>query len=114
MRTITAAVFAAIITALSVAPASAHQPYGGCDEAWQAPTSDGAKHCRSHGWTVRSRVVIGPSGWVHVNRLPACKYEDSVGCYWNAATMGNGDGRSFVTLGTWEKHRRVFVITRSL
>ena len=28
------------------------QPYGGCDEAWQAPRSDGAQWCRDHGYAV--------------------------------------------------------------
>lgn len=27
--------------------------------------------------------------------LPPCPTEDSVGCYWDAPTMGNGDGRSY-------------------
>lgn len=30
--------------------------------------------------------------------LPACIDEDSDNCYWDAATMGNGKGDSFVTL----------------
>jgi len=28
-------------------------------------------------------------------RLPACPTEDSVSCHWDAATQGNGVGRSF-------------------
>lgn len=28
------------------------QPYGGCDEAWQAPHSKGARECRLHGFEV--------------------------------------------------------------
>ena len=27
--------------------------------------------------------------------LPACEQEDSVSCYWDAHTRGNGQGRSF-------------------
>lgn len=30
--------------------------------------------------------------------LPPCAVEDADNCYWDAATMGNGTGRSFVTL----------------
>ena len=30
--------------------------------------------------------------------LRKCKYEDSPHCYWNAGTMGNGKGKSFVSL----------------
>jgi len=32
------------------------QPYGGCDEAWQAPYSEGADWCRDHGWTIAHPV----------------------------------------------------------
>jgi hypothetical protein len=27
-----------------------------------------------------------------------CQYEDSVGCYWDARTMGNGEGHSFYAI----------------
>lgn len=27
--------------------------------------------------------------------LPPCESEDSVSCYWDASTRGNGQGRSF-------------------
>lgn len=29
-------------------PAALIEPYGGCDEAWQAPKSEGAQWCRDH------------------------------------------------------------------
>lgn len=49
---ITLASFASALVVLVPQPTSAHEPYGGCDEAWQAPTSEGARHCRErHGWT---------------------------------------------------------------
>lgn len=28
--------------------------------------------------------------------LPPCPTEDSVSCYWDASTRGNGEGRSFI------------------
>jgi hypothetical protein len=31
--------------------------------------------------------------------IPPCATEDSHDCYWDAATMGNGHGRSFVAIG---------------
>lgn len=93
-----------------VQQADAHQPYGGCDEAWQAPRSAGAAHCRSHGWVVRPRVVIGPKGWVQANRLPALSSDEpNFPGYWDAKRMGNGEGRSFVVVGTWENHRLIYV-----
>lgn len=30
--------------------------------------------------------------------LPPCETEDSSWCYWDAATRGNGEGRSFIAL----------------
>lgn len=116
MRTIVAAVAAAIIATLFTAvPALADQPYGGCKEAWQAPRSEGAKHCRSHGWLIRPRVVVGPQGWVHHNRLSWCEYEDSSACWWNARIMGNGRGHSFVTVRRGPERNVIrFVRHRSL
>lgn len=103
---------AASVLAVSVlhSPAAAHQPYGGCDEAWQAPRSAGADHCRDHGWTVRPRVVISPRGWVRAIRLPQCRAEDDFRpCYWDASARGNGEGRSYVVVGTWQRHRVIYV-----
>lgn len=34
-----------------------------------------------------------------MSTLPPCEYEDSADCYWNAGSMGNGDGISFIDLG---------------
>lgn len=36
--------------------------------------------------------------WGFINIQP-CQYEDSSNCYWDAKTMGNGQGRSFVDIG---------------
>ena len=30
--------------------------------------------------------------------LPACEFEDSTNCVWNADSQGNGQGRSFINL----------------
>ena len=30
--------------------------------------------------------------------MPACAYEDETNCGWNAATQGNGQGVSFVSI----------------
>jgi len=30
--------------------------------------------------------------------LPPCATEDSVNCYWNATSQGNGEGESFIAL----------------
>lgn len=40
---------------------------------------------------------IGDPAFPDVTLTP-CATEDSSDCYWNAATMGNGEGRSFVNL----------------
>jgi len=34
--------------------------------------------------------------------LPDCEFEDSANCHWNAETMGNGYGDSFVRLGAYQ------------
>jgi hypothetical protein len=74
------------------------QPYGGCDEAWQAPSSAGADECRAHGWTIRARLVVGPRGVVRMSALPHCRNEDGSGqrsaCSWNFHDgQRDGDGR---------------------
>jgi hypothetical protein len=94
---------------LSPGRAYSAEPYGGCDEAWQAPHSEGADWCREHGWTVRSRFVIGPKGWLRANRLPDCRQEDSLNCWWDAKARGNGKGRSFVIVGT-EDHDALWYV----
>lgn len=33
--------------------------------------------------------------WPSTPALPPCPTEDSVSCYWDATTMGNGQGRSY-------------------
>ena len=85
----------------------AAEPYGGCDEAWQAPHSQGADDCRALGWTVRPRFVLSPKDRVKYLDLRPCEQEDSDGpCYWNAQTMGNGEGDSFIIRGERDgKHR---------
>lgn len=35
---------------------------------------------------------------VERDSLPACATEDSDNCYWDAQTMGNGQGRSFYVI----------------
>lgn len=85
---------------LTLPAAEASQPYGGCEEAWQAPHSAGADQCRSHGWTVRSRMVLDPRNRVHaLVGLAECRTEDQrSACYWKAECRGNGRGDSFVRL----------------
>jgi hypothetical protein len=81
-------------------------PYGGCAEAWQAPRSEGARWCRSHGWLVGARYVVSPRKVLRFYHLPPCRYEDGSGqplrggnrnCGWNV-TEGDGNGRGLVYL----------------
>jgi len=104
--------------------ADASQPYGGCDEAWQAPHSVGAKWCRSHGWIVRPRIVVGPHGHVRFRTMPKCITEDgsylrrngTVGyqrhCFWNARTMGNGRGSSYILDRVHPSHMTITFLHR--
>jgi hypothetical protein len=53
----------------------------------------------AHGGAPRCTDAIADAGGVCWGEpLPACQTEDSDNCYWDAATMGNGRGRSFVTV----------------
>lgn len=91
------AVVALVLAGGLVVKADAAQPYGGCDEAWRYPHSQGAAECRRAGWTIRPHFTIDPTNRLRSTDLPACRYEDSHGCYWNARKRGNGRGDSFVT-----------------
>lgn len=93
-----------LISSARTMPVSA--PYGGCAEAWQAPRSEGARYCRSHGWLVGARYVVSPRKVLRMYDLPSCRYEDGSGqpkvsgnrnCGWNV-TEGDGNGRGEVYL----------------
>jgi len=40
-------------------------------------------------------AIADAGGICYGEPLPPCPTEDSVGCYWDAQTMGNGTGRSY-------------------
>ena len=92
-------------------------PYGGCDEAWQAPHSLGAQDCRDMGWTIRPRLLVNPRGLVIMSRLPHCTFEDAssgpVPCSYNFGrpTDGFGGGLSFWVTGTNHHNRTHYVWT---
>lgn len=87
-----------LIWGLLAPPAQAWtEPYGGCDEGWQAPHSVGADQCRDHGWIVRHRLVIDPHKVLRYTSLPACYTDDGTGryCTWRASEQGNHRGYSY-------------------
>lgn len=52
-----------------------------------------------HGDAPRCTDLIADAGGVCWGEpLPPCAMEDSDNCYWDAATMGNGIGRSFIVV----------------
>jgi hypothetical protein len=56
-----------------------------------------AVHADPYGDTPRCTDLIADQGGIcHGEPLPPCPTEDSSDCYWDAATMGNGQGRSFI------------------
>jgi len=82
------------VLGLLVAQRASAVPYGGCDEAWQAPHSAGARWCRARGWVVMRRLVVSPRAVVRYSSLPHCPWEDggeNQPCSWN---FGPGDGNS--------------------
>lgn len=91
------------------ATTSAVQPYGGCDEAWQAPRSEGAAECRTRGWLIRSGYVVSPRSVLRYYNLPFCRNEDGSGqrqaCGWNV-TEGDGDGHGRVYLSVPSRGHR--------
>lgn len=62
------------------------------------------------------KIAAFQSLWFTVNlgilalyiSLNPCPYEDSKNCYWNAETMGNGQGQSFVTIGNIDIYFRTY------
>jgi hypothetical protein len=94
---------------------AATQPYGGCDEAWQAPHSAGAQDCRNAGWTIRKRLVVNPHGVVRMSTLPHCLEEDGSGqrsaCTWNVGPRQDGNG---IGLAYWlDRHDRTHYVWNS-
>lgn len=90
IRTLTAVTLVAAGMVTTAPAASSHQPYGGCQEAWQAPDSEAAAHCEVHGFVIRADSVV--RDW------KPCTHEDGSGmvrCIWDARHMGNGHGLSF-------------------
>lgn len=90
------------------------QPYGGCDEAWQAPRSAGAQACRDHGWTVTSHLVLSQHKVVRWSNLESCRFEDGSGrqqfpCSWNFPPGGGHDGASYYLTGNIDHHHAHFV-----
>jgi hypothetical protein len=80
-----------------------------CDEAWQAPDSEGADNCRLRGWTVRRDFILTPANTVAYLRLNPCVEEESDGpCFWNAERQGNGTGTSFIIKGQRDGKHRVW------
>jgi hypothetical protein len=98
----TLATAATLLVTATPAQADWQQPYGGCDEAWQAPRSAGAQACRDHGWIVRSRIVVNPHGRVVAHSMPSCLTEDRGRfCSWNINPGdGNGQGQAFYRDGS--------------
>lgn len=69
-----AATAAVAATLLVNSPAvAAPQPYGGCDEAWQAPKSAGAQECRDLGYTVHRKFVLNPARVPVAWRVDSCR-----------------------------------------
>ena len=97
----TAAVVVLAGSPARAATSGATEPYGGCDEAWQAPRSPGAELCRALGYSVSARFVLSPRGVVLHSSLPHCRFEDGSGgrrpCTWNVGprTDGNGVGLAY-------------------
>lgn len=78
-----------------------------CHAAYIAPHSQPARDCRRQGWSVMAHLSVSPDDRAFTDWEP-CAAEDSRRCYWNARTMGNGRGHSFVDAG----HNGTFYVHR--
>lgn len=108
-----AAVLCGIVSVVALSASESHateqattEPYGGCDEAWQYPQTQGADDCRALGWIVSRRLVVTDRGIVMYSTLPHCRQEDGSGqrnqrCTWNIGPTIDGDGRG---LAYWFGH----------
>jgi hypothetical protein len=92
------------------APASVETPVTAPEASTEAPSlPEGTLECGEDGIATDSDPVHG--NWAYCEpalaglegqTLYPCPVEDAPNCYWDAATMGNGTGRSFVNIdGTY-------------
>lgn len=49
--------------------------------------------CEEVAWMMEPHVSAAS---LYCEELPPCKTEDSTECFWDAQTMGNGTGQSFI------------------
>jgi hypothetical protein len=77
---------AALIFTVGACLPDEDDPYNGVPQCTDA-IADAGGIC--HGEPIPNHPTI---------TLIPCPTEDSADCYWNAATMGNGQGRSFVNI----------------
>ena len=60
------------------------------------PGTDLAATCEGEGWVIRKGFAITPRDVAKRVTLSPCVLEDDARCYWDADTMGNGEGHDFV------------------
>lgn len=88
-----------------------------CIAAHRTPHSRLAAACRSRGWVVRPRLVVGPRGVVRYSHLPHCRYEDGSGqrsaCSWNFTGddyFGGVDGNGYGLVLWNDRHDRAHYV----
>lgn len=98
----------AVAAMIGLTTTQAHANPAPCVTAHTHLHSETAALCREDGWTVRAHLVINPRNIVRWTSFPKCRQEDSPNCRWNARTMGNGIGDSFVIKGHRDARYRVW------
>lgn len=70
------------------------EPYGGCDEAYLYPGTEGAQWCEEHGLP---KIKVDEHNVLVDHNLPPCANDEPAGgpCLWDALVRGNGYGNSF-------------------
>lgn len=94
-------VLATIIAGMMYGPPASGQTvnrHGSCWAQGEHPQSERAYRCQVRGWRIARHVVVNPHGVVRTKVRPCSTDEGEEGrsCYWNARTMGNGRGVSYV------------------
>lgn len=83
MKLAAALATAVVVGLIGVAPAEAsHGPsFRDCVNSWKRPGSHTANMCRSRGWVVSNRLVVGPRAVVRHNTLRTCSMTLKMPCF---------------------------------
>lgn len=73
------------------------EPYGGCDEAYRYPGTQGYRWCEDNHLLPGTVIKVSEHDVLIASNLPPCPFDEPNGgpCLWNADIEGNGNGTSY-------------------